>query len=282
MNPDQKNIFDAVSFSASRATTRAYSTSFSSGIRLLNKRFRNPVYAIYGFVRFADEIVDTFHAYDKPALMAKFREDTMAAVKDGISLNPILNSFQITFHQYHFNIELVEQFLHSMEMDLQAKNHDRGTFENYILGSAEVVGLMCLKVFTERDDVKYNDLKSYAQTLGAAFQKINFLRDVKADFELLGRSYFPGLDLENFSESEKINIQQEIEKDLAIAHEGIKQLPKDARLGVFVAYVYYRGLFKKIKSVPSHRIMQERIRIPNQQKLTLVLGCYLRNNLNLI
>jgi phytoene synthase len=279
---NQKNLFDRVSYDCSRLTTHAYSTSFSMGIRTLGKRFRDPVYAIYGFVRFADEIVDTFHDYPKAALMARFREDTERAIADKISLNPILNSFQEVYHRYNFEWEIVDTFLRSMEMDLSNTGYDRQGFETYILGSAEVVGLMCLRVFTEGDDAYYQELKPYAMRLGAAFQKINFLRDIKADMQELGRTYFPNLDMTSFTEREKMIIEQEIDEDFREAYKGILMLPKDARFGVYVAYTYYTRLFQKIRSLPSHRIMEERIRIPNQKKFALVLKSYVQHNLNLL
>jgi phytoene/squalene synthetase len=252
------------------------------GIRSLGKRFRDPVYAIYGFVRFADEIVDTFHDYDKALLMSRFREDTVRAIEDKISLNPILNSFQEVYHTYNIDWELVDTFLRSMEMDLHEQEYDRAGFETYILGSAEVVGLMCLKVFTSGDQAEYDRLKPYAMRLGAAFQKINFLRDLKADYENLGRAYFPQLDLSRFGESEKYQIEREIAEDFDEAYKGILMLPKDARFGVYVAYTYYTRLFQKIKSLPSHRIMEERIRIPNQKKFALILKSFVQHNLNLL
>ena len=279
---NQKTLFDKVSYQCSRATTHAYSTSFSMGIRSLGKRFRDPVYAIYGFVRFADEIVDTFHDYDKALLMSRFREDTVRAIEDKISLNPILNSFQEVYHTYNIDWELVDTFLRSMEMDLHEQEYDRAGFETYILGSAEVVGLMCLKVFTSGDQAEYDRLKPYAMRLGAAFQKINFLRDLKADYENLGRAYFPQLDLSRFGESEKYQIEREIAEDFDEAYKGILMLPKDARFGVYVAYTYYTRLFQKIKSLPSHRIMEERIRIPNQKKFALILKSFVQHNLNLL
>lgn len=279
---NQKALFDEVSIYCSRKTTHAYSTSFSMGIKTLGKKFRDPVYAIYGFVRFADEIVDTFHDYDKSTLMSRFREDTVQAIEDRISLNPILNSFQKTYHDFNLDWELVDTFLKSMEMDLDNTSYDRGGFETYILGSAEVVGLMCLKVFTNGDASEYARLKPYAMRLGAAFQKINFLRDMKADYESLGRAYFPELDLAHFDESTKRKIEKEIADDFHEAYKGILMLPKDARFGVYVAYTYYTRLFQKIKSLPSERIMQERIRIPNQKKFALVLKSYVQHNLNLL
>lgn len=279
---NQKALFDSVSISCSRKTTHAYSTSFSLGIRTLGKQFRDPVYAVYGFVRFADEIVDTFHDYDKEKLMARFREDTVRAIEDKISLNPILNSFQAAYHQFNFDWDLVDTFLKSMEMDLEKNAYDRMGFEEYILGSAEVVGLMCLKIFTSGDRAEYERLKPYAMRLGAAFQKINFLRDLKADYETLGRAYFPELDFTSFNEETKKKIESEIEEDFNEAYKGILMLHKDARFGVYVAYTYYVRLFQKIKALPSNRIMEERIRIPNQKKFALILKSYVQHNLNLL
>lgn len=279
---NQKSLFDNVSYGCSRLTTRAYSTSFSIGIRSLGKDLRNPIYAIYGFVRFADEIVDTFHDYPKEELLRRFRRDTELAIQEKISLNPILNSFQEVYHTYQFEWELVDTFLRSMEMDIERHGYDRSGFETYILGSAEVVGLMCLRVFTGGDETKYQELKPFAMRLGAAFQKINFLRDLRADYQELGRTYFPNLNMDSFTEREKRIIEQEIEDDFREAYKGIIRLPKDARFGVYVAYTYYVRLFKKIRSLPSERIMQERIRIPNQKKLALVLKSYVQHNLNLL
>ena len=279
---NQKKIFDDLSISCSRSTTLRYSTSFSFGIKGLGARFRNPVYSIYGFVRFADEIVDTFHEYNKGELLSRFRQDTVNAIHDRISLNPILNSFQKVYHEYNLDWALVDQFLISMEMDLEQKEYDRSRYESYVLGSAEVVGLMCLKVFTENNDAFYEELKPYAMRLGAAFQKINFLRDVKADYEGLGRAYFPGLDFNKFTSEQKKLIEKEIAEDFEYAYQGILKLPKDARYGVYMAYVYYLRLFKKIKALPHTRIMEERIRIPNQSKIALMLRTYVQHNLNLL
>lgn len=277
-----KSIFDDVSFACSRKTTKAYSTSFSIGIRFLSPRFRDPIYAIYGFVRFADEIVDSFHDYDKELLLKKFWEDTHSALEDKISLNPILNSFQQVYHDYDFEKDMVDTFLRSMEMDLHKQQYSQAGYEKYILGSAEVVGLMCLKVFTEKNIKLYKQLRPYAMKLGSAFQKINFLRDLHADYLNLGRAYFPGIDIENFDDDTKKKIEAEIMDDFRIGLMGIKQLPKDARFGVYVAYVYYTRLFKKIQSIPSHRIMQERVRIPNQRKYALFVGSYFRHSLNVL
>jgi phytoene/squalene synthetase len=279
---NQKLIFDRVSYSCSKITTLNYSTSFSIGIRTLGKRFRSPIYAIYGFVRFADEIVDTFHDYDKKTLLRRFREDTVHAIEEKISLNPILNAFQQTYHRYNLDWELVDTFLKSMEMDLEQTDHSRMSYETYILGSAEVVGLMCLKVFTEGNNEEYLRLKPYAMRLGAAFQKINFLRDIKADFEGLGRAYFPNLDVKQFDESTKKKIESEIAEDFAEGYKGILMLEKDARFGVYVAYTYYLRLFDKIQSLPSERVLSERIRIPNQKKVGLVVKSYLQHNLNML
>lgn len=277
-----KNIYDNVSIECSRITTRAYSTSFSMGIKFLNRRFRDPIYAIYGFVRFADEIVDTFHGYDKTALLARFRQDTENALDEKISLNPILNSFQKTVHEYNIPRSLVHTFLDSMEMDLHQYAYDHKGYENYILGSAEVVGLMCLKVFTENNTELYNMLEHPAMKLGSAFQKINFLRDIKSDYRELGRAYFPGVDMNCFNCNIKGEIEKDIERDFATGYAGIKQLPRDARFGVYVAYVYYYRLFRKIKSLPAEKILNERVRIPNNTKYSLFVGSYVKHSLNLL
>ncbi|MDG1262526.1 MAG: phytoene/squalene synthase family protein [Flavobacteriales bacterium] len=277
-----KELFDDVSLACSVKTTKSYSTSFSMGIRFLDKQFRDPIYSVYGFVRFADEIVDTFHDYDKEKLLNKFEEDTWAAIEDKISLNPILNSFQWAYHKFNIDKEHVVTFLKSMRMDLDKSYYDREGYEDYILGSAEVVGLMCLRIFVEGDDTSYNHLKPYAKSLGAAFQKINFLRDLHADYLDLGRAYFPGLEVDKFDEKTKQAIEAEIEADFKKAYIGIVQLPKKARLGVYVAYVYYYRLFVKIKNLPSNRILEERIRIPNQRKVALFVGSYVKHSFNLI
>ncbi|MGC6533399.1 MAG: phytoene/squalene synthase family protein [Flavobacteriales bacterium] len=277
-----KQIFDEVCLECSRNTTRSYSTSFSLGVRFLGKELRDPIHAVYGFVRFADEIVDTFHAYNKAELMARFREDTVHAIEDRISLNPILNSFQHAYHTYNMSWDLVDTFLRSMEMDLEDVQYTPETYETYILGSAEVVGLMCLHVFVEGDLDTFAKLKPYAMRLGAAFQKINFLRDLQADFEGLGRTYFPGVNPEQFDEIAKTAIEEEIEADFKEAYKGILMLPKDARFGVYVAYVYYYRLFRKIKSLPSSRVLEERIRIPNQSKYALFVKSYVQHSFNLL
>jgi 15-cis-phytoene synthase len=277
-----KQLFDKVSVASSKLTTKTYSTSFSLGIHCLQKRLHDPIYSIYGFVRFADEIVDSFHGHDKELLLKEFIDDTYKAIERKISLNPILNSFQHVVHTYNIEDELINCFLRSMEMDLNKNNHTQQSYSDYILGSAEVVGLMCLRVFTESNDEQYKLLKPYAMRLGAAFQKVNFLRDVKDDYQILGRVYFPTVNLSKFSESEKEEIEADIEKDFDEALLGIKLLPKSSRFGVYMAYVYYRSLFKKIKSVPSTHIMNKRIRVPNYQKLSLLAASYFKHSLRLI
>lgn len=278
----KKQLFDKVSDSASRITTRLYSTSFSLGILCIHKRLRKAIYNIYGFVRFADEIVDTFHEYDKRTLLEEFKVDTYKAIERGISTNPILNSFQHVVNEYNIEHELIDCFLHSMEKDLEETGHDRCSYDEYILGSAEVVGLMCLHVFTEGDQEMYEMLKPSAMRLGAAFQKVNFLRDLKDDYESLGRTYFPGVEMSQFSAIEKMKIEKEIEEDFAAAMEGVRKLPDSSRFGVYVACVYYMRLFRKIKSLPSDKILQKRIRIPNYQKLSLLFTSYFRHSLHLL
>ncbi len=277
-----KQLFDEVSVASSKLTTRTYSTSFSLGIYCLNKNLHNPIYSIYGFVRFADEIVDSFHNYDKSVLLEEFKQETYKAIDRKISLNPILNSFQQVVNQYHIEKELIDCFLYSMEMDLNKKEYSKNSYSQYILGSAEVVGLMCLRVFTKGNEESYQLLKPSASKLGAAFQKVNFLRDIQEDYKNLGRMYFPNVNLDKFTECSKRRIESEIEEDFKEALMGIKQLPSHARLGVYVAYMYYITLFNKIKSVPSSRIMRERIRIPNYRKLSLLAGSYFKHSFRMI
>lgn len=277
-----KHLFDHVSFASSKLTTRTYSTSFSLGIYFLNKSIHTPIYNIYGFVRFADEIVDSFHGYDKSTLLKEFREETYKAIERGISLNPILNSFQEVVNRYNIDHELIDCFLNSMEMDLNQQFHSDDSYKTYILGSAEVVGLMCLKVFTEGNETLYQHLKPAAMKLGSAFQKINFLRDIKDDFGTLGRTYFPNVNINKLTQRDKEVIENDIELDFKDALEGIKQLPASSRFGVYVAYVYYYALFRKIKGIPSYRIMMERIRIPNHQKIALLLQSYFKHSLRLL
>jgi len=252
------------------------------GIRLFDKKFRAPIYSIYGFVRFADEIVDSFHGFDKKTLLEVFRKDTFTAIQAGISLNPILHSFQEVVNDYCIDADLINAFLESMEMDLYNKEYNQSEYEKYIYGSAEVVGLMCLKVFTKGNEPEYLRLIDPACALGSAFQKINFLRDIKSDFEERGRVYFPNVDFNNFSRSEKELIEEDIQKDFDAGLEGIKQLPKGARKGVYLAYVYYTNLFKKICNSSAKSVSEERIRVRNRKKLYLLATSSIKNRLNLI
>jgi len=277
-----KSIFDDVSYRCSKLTTRSYSTSFSLGIRFLNKNLRNAIYGIYGFVRFADEIVDTFHEYDKKNLLDRFRQDAYSAIDEQISLNPILNSFQAVVNQYGIERDIIDAFLKSMEMDLDKSFYSRESYEEYILGSAEVVGLMCLRVFCNGEDSLYQSLKPDAMRLGSAYQKVNFLRDLKADFDGLGRSYFPNISIENFSNEDKQQIIEEIKEDFDLGYRGIKGLPKNSRFGVYMTYVYYNSLLKKIRRTKPSKILSSRIRIPNNQKYALFLSSYVRHSLNII
>jgi phytoene synthase len=277
-----KALFDQVSKKASKMVTRQYSTSFSLGIQFLHSDFHAPIYGIYGFVRFADEIVDTFHDYNKSELLQEFKAETYKSIERGISLNPILNSFQEVVNKYSIEKELIDTFLKSMEMDLDKKNYTEEGYKEYILGSAEVVGLMCLRVFTEGNKELYNSLKPYAMALGSAFQKINFLRDLNADYIGMGRIYFPNVDVSELNEHTKAEIEKDIEADFNMGLIGIKMLPKKSRLGVYVAYIYYRSLFNKIKKLKASNILEERIRIPNSQKVALFAGSYLRNSLNIL
>jgi len=277
-----KSLFDKVSVGCSRLATKAYSTSFSLGIFFLARPLRDPVYAIYGFVRFADEIVDSFHGYQKKELLDSFRKDTELAIRDKISLNPILNSFQFVVHKYKIRKEWIDIFLDSMAMDLQHQEYDHEKYQKYIFGSAEVVGLMCLHVFSNGDENLFDKLKPFAMKLGAAFQKVNFLRDMRSDNLFLGRTYFPEVDLNRFSKTEKREIEKEIESDFSEALKGIKMLPQSSQNGVYMAYYYYMALFKRIKRLPAERILSERIRIPNFHKILLMLSSNLRHKLNLI
>ncbi|MCE2834566.1 MAG: phytoene/squalene synthase family protein [Chitinophagaceae bacterium] len=275
-------IFHDVSQACSRLTTERYSTSFSSAIRLLNSEIRTPIYNIYGFVRFADEIVDTFHEHDKASLLSEFKAETYASIERGISLNPILHSFQLTVNRYNIDHELIEAFFRSMEFDLEKRDYDRAGYETYIYGSAEVVGLMCLYVFCDGDAGEYEKLKPYARSLGAAFQKVNFLRDLRADYQDLERVYFPGVDFRAFTDDKKREIEEDIERDFHHAYEGIVRLPLKARFGVYLAYKYYLSLFRKIRSIRPDRIMEERIRIPNYAKAWVATKALIRTQLNML
>ncbi|MDP3929801.1 MAG: phytoene/squalene synthase family protein [Bacteroidia bacterium] len=277
-----KTLFDKISIRNSKMLTKAYSTSFSMGIQFLAPRFRNPIYAVYGFVRLADEIVDSFHGYPKAEMLAELKEETFKAIARGISTNPILNSFQEVVNTYQIDHENILTFLKSMEMDLEDQTYNQQAYEEYILGSAEVVGLMCLRVFTEGNDAMYQELKPAAMKLGSAFQKINFLRDFKADKDGLGRMYFPQLQTQSFNEHTKREIEADVLKDFQDGYEGIKKLPKDARFGVYVAYIYYSRLLNKIVTLPPQAILEERVRISDKQKYALFFGSYLRHSFNLL
>jgi phytoene/squalene synthetase len=271
-----KKLFDELSYKVSKETTKQYSTSFSLGILALSSTIRNPIYAIYGYVRLADEIVDSFHDFNKEKLLKKFKEETFQALEERISLNPILQSFQETVHEYNIDQNLIHQFLKSMEMDLQKIDYNSDLYKEYILGSAEVVGLMCLHIFVNGDRKQFENLKPYAMILGSAFQKVNFLRDMKDDYYTLGRSYFPNLDMTLFDNNIKSSIEKEIEEEFRQALIGIKMLPPSSRFGVYLAYRYYVSLFKKIKRKSAQTIMSERIRISNGAKISLMMSCYVQ------
>ncbi|HVF80956.1 MAG TPA: phytoene/squalene synthase family protein [Flavisolibacter sp.] len=276
------DLFHKVSNECSRRVTLRYSTSFSSAIKLLHNDLRQPIFNIYGFVRFADEIVDTFHGHDKQELLEQFKKETFEAIERGISLNPILNSFQLTVNQYKIGHDLIHAFFNSMESDLTQNSYDRQGYDEYIYGSAEVVGLMCLYVFCEGNKAQCEGLKQAARALGAAFQKVNFLRDIKADFIDLSRIYFPGCDFHNFTQRDKQQIQEDIEADFKEAYKGILHLPMKAKFGVYVAYKYYYSLFKKIKRVEPQNILQQRIRIPNYYKAYIIVRASVKNSLRLL
>jgi 15-cis-phytoene synthase len=277
-----KKIFDDLSHHISKVTTQTYSTSFSLGIKFLDKELRQPIYDIYGFVRFADEIVDSFHGFDKEKLMADFRRQTFESIEQGVSLNPVLNSFQATVNRFNIPLELIDTFLRSMEMDLDFDKYSQEDYETYILGSAEVVGLMCLKIFVYGNEEEYKRLTPNAMKLGSAFQKINFLRDLKDDYHVLGRTYFPGIDLSRFNDEVKRAIEEDIERDFHEGYLGILELPKNSRFGVYMAYVYYYKLFMKIKACAANQILNERVRIPNNKKYRLFLSSYVRHSFNLV
>jgi len=279
---NNRSIYDAVCIETSRNTTRSFSTSFSLGVRMLDKRFRDPIHAIYGFVRFADEIVDTFHDAPQRELLERFRSDAERAIDQGISLNPILHSFQFVVRGSGIERSLMDTFLDSMEMDLSLTRHDQGSFQQYILGSAEVVGLMCLRVFCEGDKALFEHLKPHAMSLGAAFQKVNFLRDLRQDNNDLGRTYFPGTDLNALTAEQKQRIEDDIRADFEHAVIGIRQLPKGARVGVHLAYLYYLRLFKNIRSTPVSELLTRRIQVRNRSKLRLLVGAMVQHKLDLV
>ncbi|RED45990.1 phytoene/squalene synthase family protein [Seonamhaeicola aphaedonensis] len=278
-----KQLFDTVSYASSKMVTKTYSTSFSMATKMLANSIRSDIYNIYGFVRFADEIVDSFHDFDKKVLFDRFSADLEYALKDKISLNPILNAFQHTYHKCNIDKHMVDAFMKSMRLDLYKKNYlTDEEYKDYIYGSADVVGLMCLKVFVKGDNAKYEDLKDTAMSLGSAFQKVNFLRDLKSDHDVLNRSYFPNTDLNNLSEFSKQEIIEDIESDFAKGLSGIKQLPMEARFGVFMAYRYYRQLLKKLKKTPALKIKSTRIRVSNPKKIELLMRSYVKYQLNLM
>jgi phytoene/squalene synthetase len=274
------DLYNQTTLECSKLITQNYSTSFNLGIKTLDKKFHFPIYAIYGFVRYADEIVDTFHSHNKKELLDSFKKDTYKAIEDKISLNPVLNSFQLVVNEYTISHTLIEAFLKSMEMDLYFSEYNNGGYEEYIYGSAEVVGLMCLCVFCEGDQAMYDRLKEPARRLGAAFQKVNFLRDIKSDYYERGRIYFPGVNFDAFNGDAKTAIEQDIQADFDAAYEGIIRLPQGAKWGVYLAYMYYVSLFNKIKSLPASRVLQERIRVPDNKKLAILIQTYFRHKLN--
>ncbi|MCL9809023.1 phytoene/squalene synthase family protein [Flavobacterium luminosum] len=278
-----KALFDNVSNQCSKMVTQSYSTSFSSAVKMLAPSIRQDIYNIYGFVRLADEIVDTFHDYNKEELFSRFENELKNALQEKISLNPVLNSFQHTVEKHQIPEELIDAFMKSMKADLSKKVYKtKEEYEDYIYGSADVVGLMCLKVFVKGDHELYESLKKSAMRLGSAFQKVNFLRDLKADFEDLERTYFPNTDLRNLDENAKREIIQEIEDDFEAGFEGIKKLPIEAKFGVYTAYIYYKKLLSKLKKTPSTEIKNTRIRVPDYQKISLLANCYVKYRLNLL
>ncbi|MCF6132817.1 phytoene/squalene synthase family protein [Flavobacterium wongokense] len=278
-----KSLFDKISFDCSRNVTQSYSTSFSVAVKMLAPNIRQDIYNIYGFVRFADEIVDTFHDYDKEKLFEMFEKDLESALEKKISLNPVLNSFQHTVHKYNIPKTMIDSFMGSMKLDLQKTEYKSfEEYNEYIYGSADVVGLMCLKVFVNGDDTKFSELKHAAMRLGSAFQKVNFLRDLKTDYEELNRTYFPNTDLSCLDECSKQDIIREIEADFEAGFQGILKLPLEAKFGVYTAYVYYKKLLSKLKKTPSVEIKNTRIRVPDYEKFGLLAKCYVNYRLNLL
>ena len=275
-------LFNKTALECSKLITERYSTSFTLGIKTLDRKFHFPIYAIYGFVRYADEIVDTFHDFDKKALLDRFKKDAYQAIEEGISLNPVLQSFQLIVRQYKIEPALIDAFLKSMEMDLYNQDYDADGYSEYIYGSAEVVGLMCLRVFCDGDCDEFARLREPARKLGSAFQKVNFLRDMKSDFVERGRTYFPGVDFSNFGRDAKQLIETDIQRDFDEAYKGIMNLPRGAKMGVYLAYMYYQTLFNKIKQLPASRIQNERVRVPNPQKFALLAQTYVKYRLNVL
>lgn len=273
-----KSLFDQSSAACSKYITQLYSTSFTLGIKTLHRKFHKPIYNIYGFVRVADEIVDTFFDYNQRSLIERFERDTYEAINEGISMNPVLQAFQETVNEYKIDPKYIDAFLLSMKMDLDPQNYTDDKYKEYIFGSAEAVGLMCLQVFVEGDMALFEKLKPAACSLGAAFQKVNFLRDMKSDFQDRGRVYFPEVNFANFTLAEKLKIEQDIEHDFAVAYQGIMKLPPGAHLGVLLAYKYYTKLFNKIRKSSVQTIQQERVRVPNYEKFTMLSMTYLRHS----
>lgn len=276
------SLYEKTTFGCSKLITELYSTSFTLGIKTLDRKFHGPIYAIYGFVRYADEIVDTFHDFDKKTLLDRYKDETFRAIEEGISLNPVLHSFQKVVRDYGIEHELISAFLHSMEMDLFNIAYDANGYDEYIYGSAEVVGLMCLRVFCEGNEALYDKLKADARSLGAAFQKVNFLRDLKSDFSDRGRVYFPGVNFNNFGADAKKAIEADIQQDFDNAYRGIMGLPEGARKGVYLAYVYYLKLFGRIKQTSVARIQHERIRVPDRIKFALLAKTLVQSGLNVL
>lgn len=278
-----KSLFDQISVDCSKIVTKTYSTSFSMATKMLHPSIRNHIYNIYGFVRFADEIVDSFHNYPKKLLLNRFEEDLYLSLNQKISLNPILNSFQHTVNKFEIDTNLIKAFMRSMRWDLDKKIYDnQEDYKKYIYGSADVVGLMCLKVFVKGNESQYNSLRPAAMSLGSAFQKVNFLRDLKDDYQELNRTYFPSVNFNHFDEVSKLNIINEIELDFELALDGIFKLPVEAQFGVYTAYKYYIKLLKKLKNTPSVNIQKTRIRVPNYQKMSVFAGSYLKYRLNIL
>jgi phytoene/squalene synthetase len=278
-----KQLFDDVSFKCSKLVTKNYSTSFSLAVYMLSPSIRDAIYSVYGFVRFADEIVDSFHGFDKENLITEFEDEYYKAIERGISLNPILNSFQQTVKQYNISDDLIQAFLKSMKLDLiKSDYHSKAEYDDYIYGSADVVGLMCLKVFVAGDTERYYLLNDDAMRLGSAFQKVNFLRDFKDDNLVLNRNYFPGVDLNSFDEKAKTAIINEIEEDFKVAYQGIVKLPIEAKFGVYTAFVYYKKLLKKLENTPCHEIGNARIRVSNYTKAGLLAQSFVTYKLKLV
>ena len=278
-----KQLFDSISSESSKIITKKYSTSFSIAVNLLSPNIREAIYNIYGFVRVADEIVDSFEEYPKEELLDRFEQEYRYSLKVGISTNPVINAFQGTVSKYHIDYALVESFLKSMRTDLEKQNYNnQKEIDDYIYGSADVVGLMCLKVFVKGDEERYNNLKESAMKLGSAFQKVNFLRDLNEDYENLNRSYFPNINPNNFTEADKARVLLEINNDFEEAYKGIIKLPKEAKLAVYVAYKYYFNLLHKIERTPSKTLKEKRIRVSNPKKMALLVESYFNFKLNLV